>query len=123
VSRQLYERLREFATATIVTHDRDGTMTARRMTIARIDPTGRLYFVVPISDEEGWDPDVTVVFRRGSHRALVRGAAHIRNDPALVHSVWREAWRAHFPAGPDDPRLAIVIVDPYAEDGAATAMR
>ena len=117
---RLYEVLRGFSVAMIVTHGIDGTMIARPMTVARIDRGGRLYFATLIEstkvDEVLADPHVTVVFQSKAHYVAVRGVAHISFDRALLASLWQEVWRTFFPAGRDDPSLAILIVDPRQAD-------
>jgi general stress protein 26 len=113
----LYELLEDFAVAMIVTHGIDGSMIARPMAIARIERDGAMFFTTPVestkADEVLADPNVTVVVQSKTQFASVRGVAHLSLDRKLIHALWQEAWRAWYPAGKDDPDIAILIVVPH----------
>jgi general stress protein 26 len=109
---RLYEELREFAVAMVITHRDDGSMVAFPTTVARVERGGRLYFVAADVRGRLADPQVTVVFQRKDRYVAVRGVAHVSLDRAHLAALWNEAWRTFFPAGRDDPALALLIVDP-----------
>lgn len=113
----LYDVLEDFGVAMIVTHGIDGSMIARPMAIARIDRGGAMYFTTPVdstkADEILADPHVTVVVQSKTQYAAVRGVAHLSLDRGLVHALWQESWRVWYPAGKDDPQIAIIVVEPH----------
>jgi len=112
----LYDLLEDFAVAMIVTHGIDGTMIARPMAIARVERDGAMFFTTPIestkADEVLADPHVTVVLQSKTQYAAVRGVAHLSLDRKLIQALWQDAWRTWYPAGKDDPNIAILIVVP-----------
>src|SRR5688500_8401899 len=90
----LYRLLKEFSAAMIVTHGIDGTMIARPMAIARVDPGGNMFFTTGVDttkvDEILADPQVTVVVQSRTQYAAVRGIAKVSMDRELIRSLWRE---------------------------------
>jgi general stress protein 26 len=41
----------------------------------------------------------------------MRGWARVANDSKRVHEVWKEPYKVWFPRGPDDPDIALVVVE------------
>jgi general stress protein 26 len=108
--------LQDFHVAMVVTHADDGSMMARPMAIARIDRHGAMFFTTSLeeahAEELAGDPRVTVVVQSKTQFAAVRGTAKLSSDGALIHSLWQETWRVWFPEGRNDPKIAILVVEP-----------
>jgi general stress protein 26 len=113
----LYAMLRDFHVAMVVSHGPDGSMIARPMAIARIDHGGAMFFTTNLEDAHGAelarDPRVTIVVQSKSQYAAVRGTGKLSGDGALIHSLWQETWRIWFPEGKDDPKICILVVEPF----------
>ena len=108
--------LKVFHVAMVVSHADDGSMIARPMAIARIDRGGAMFFTTNLDEahpeELAADPRVTIVVQSKTQFAAVRGTAKLSSDGALIHSLWHENWRIWFPEGKDDPKIAILVVEP-----------
>lgn len=111
----LYELLRDFSTAMLVSHDQSGQMHARPMAIADLKPDADAYFATSIQSPKISEiqnyPEVLVSFQSATQFASVRGTATIVKDQALIDDLWSEAWRVWFPGGKDDPDLVLIKVE------------
>jgi general stress protein 26 len=111
----LYELLKDFDTAMLVTRSDRGQLHARPMALART-PEGDLLFASSIEsgtiNELVHDARVGVVFQGKGAFASVSGIARIVRDPATIEAVWTEAWRNWFPGGKDDPSIVLIRVEP-----------
>lgn len=109
----LYEVLKDFDTAMVVTH-RGANMHARPMAIAQLRPDAEVYFATSIAApkvrEIDADARVSVVFQSGSKFAALEGMAEIVTDRALIEELWSETWRLWFPDGKSDPDLCLLRV-------------
>lgn len=115
----LYELLKEFDTAMLVTCSSDGRMHARPMGVAELTADGNAYFVTQIDSPKAAqiraDPAVTLSFQSARQFASVCGTATVVQDPALVDRLWSEAWKVWFPQGKSDPAIALIKFD--AQEG------
>jgi general stress protein 26 len=113
----LYVMLKDFHVAMVVGHGDDGELVARPMAIARIDRGGPMYFTTQLAsagaEDLAADPRVTVIVQSKTQFAAVRGLATLSSDRALVDELWQESWRSWYPAGKDDPQIAILVVEPH----------
>ncbi len=113
----LYKVLQHFQVAMIVTHGIDGTMIARPMAVARVEPGADMYFTTNIEstkvEEILAEPHVTVVVQSRTQYAAVRGVAKVSLDRALIHELWRDEWKNWYPKGKDDPHIAILVFEPH----------
>jgi general stress protein 26 len=96
----------------------DGTPHARPM-IAQEHPfDGALWFLVEresnVVKEIHRNPHVGVTYADSvSHRYVsLSGTARVVEDRAVIGMMWRPSMESWFPAGPMDPALALLRVDP-----------
>jgi len=113
--KHLYELLKEFSNAMLVSRDPEGQMRARPMAIADLRPDADAYFATSIAapkvEEVRNAPDVLVSFQSATQFASVRGKATIVRDRQLIDRLWSEEWRVWFPEGKDAPDLCLIKVD------------
>jgi general stress protein 26 len=106
--------VRNFSTAMLVTHAGNGELRGRPMTVASVAPDGDVWFATGINstkaDELLVDRRVAVVMQESSRFVSLTGEAEVVVNRAKATELWNEAWRPWFPAGPDDPELALVHV-------------
>lgn len=111
----LFDLLKNFSTAIVVTHTPDGGLHARPMAIAELQPDGDVYFATsqssPKSTEVSENSDVMLTFQSGSAFAALSGRGRILRDRAEIDRLWSEAWKIWFPRGKDDPDLVLFAVD------------
>ena len=114
--KHLYELVRDFHTAMLVTRGKDGELRGRPLSVAREDDEGRLFFAIRVESlhvtELAADEHVALLFQDEQRHVSLSGTARLRRDRALIDELWTERWRLWFPHGPEDPNLAIVEVGP-----------
>jgi general stress protein 26 len=112
---QLYELLKEFDNAMLITHPPLGAIHARPMAVAELRPDADAYFVTAIDSpkvaEIEANPDVTLTFQSDNQFAAVYGRATVVRDRALLDRLWKEPWKVWFPQGKDDPSVALLKFD------------
>lgn len=113
--KHLYDLLKDFSTAMLVSTDQEGHTRARPMAIAELKPDGDAYFATSLRTtkvrEIQTSPEVLVTFQSATQFATVLGTATLVQDRALIDRLWSEAWRVWFPGGKDDPDLVLIKVD------------
>jgi len=111
----LYELLKEFDTAMLITRGGDHGMHARPMRVAELRPGADAYFVTSIDSpkvaEIERDPDAVLTLQRSSRFAAAYGRVDVIRDRSLIERLWQEPWKAWFPDGKDDPSLAVLKLD------------
>jgi general stress protein 26 len=116
----LYDMLKDFSTAMLVTTDPDGHLHARPMSIAELEPDAELYFAAqrgsPKVKAISANSTALVTFQSSSEYASLTGTASIVNDRALIARLWSETWKVWFPAGKDDPNLILIRFDPNSAE-------
>jgi len=117
--KHLYELLKDFSTAMLVTHSPDGHMHGRPMAIAEMRPDADAYFVTGIDSPKAAEiaahPVVTLTFQSSNQYASLSGRAEIVQDRALIDRLYKEDWKIWFPQGRSDP--AISLIKFTAQDG------
>lgn len=114
---KLREMIAELATASLTTMDRDGALRSRPMVIAELDEDGTLWFFTndysAKVEEVQLHPEVAVSFAEPErHRFVsISGTAELVRDPTRMQMLWQPLLRAWFPAGLDDPELALLKVE------------
>ena len=121
---ELYRLIEKIETAMFTTRRPDGRLVSRPMATQKRDPIADLWFVTDVEshklDELEGDPHVNLAyFDTGSYEWVsVSGTARISTDREQIRSLYQPDWRAWFgkmdairDGGPDDPRLALVLVD------------
>jgi general stress protein 26 len=113
---KVYDILKGFSTAMLVTHGLSGRHGARPMHVAQLDQdASEMRFFTGhggLSEEIQKEAAVLLVFQN-DHSAYVsvRGRARIEQDRAKVKELWKEPYKVWFPKGPDDPEITLVAVD------------
>ena len=121
---ELYELIEKIKTAMLTTRRPDGRLVSRPMATQKREPIADLWFVADVEshkiDELEHDPHVNLgYFDSGSWEWVsVSGTARISTDRERIRSLYQPDWKVWFGAiddirdgGPDDPRLALILVD------------
>jgi general stress protein 26 len=115
----LYELLKDFDTAMLVTHPSGSAMHARPMAVAELRGEGGAYFVTSIGSpkiaEIEANPAVTLTFQSSKEFASVSGRVSVVRDRTLIERLWKEAWKVWFPQGKTDPAISLLKFE--AEQG------
>jgi general stress protein 26 len=108
----LYDLLKDFDTAMLVTQSADGHMHSRPMAIAELRADSDAYFVTSINSpkvaEIQANPGVTLTFQSSNQYASLSGEATIVRDRALIDRLYKEDWKIWFPKGRTDPSIALL---------------
>jgi len=118
---ELWDRLESLRTAMLTTHDAEGRMGSRPVTVLKIDD-GRMWFFTPvtggIADDVKRDPEVhlSVMDKDDDLFVSLRGEALVERNPAKAKELWTTMAGAWFPGGPDDPNLGVLHVDVHRGD-------
>jgi general stress protein 26 len=108
----LYDLLKDFDTAMLITCASDRTMRARPMGVAELNTDGSAYFVTSIDSPKvaqiEAESAVTLSFQSARQFASVCGRASMVRDPALVERLWSETWKVWFPQGKTDPKISMI---------------
>jgi general stress protein 26 len=111
----LYDLLKEFDTAMLVTRAADGHLHARPMAVAELRADADAYFVTNIVSpkvaEVYADADVLLTFQSANQYAAVYGRVNVIRDRALIERFWKDAWKIWFPRGKADPAIALLRFD------------
>src|SRR4029453_1886279 len=99
--KHLYDLLKDFDTAMLVTRSADGHMHSRPMAIAALGPDSDAYLVTSIDSpkvaEVQANPGVTLTFQSSNQYASLSGQVMIVRDRALIDRLYKEAWKIWFP--------------------------
>ena len=116
---KLYDLIKDVKFAMFTTHHPEGHLHSRPMTTrnAAIDEDDALWFFMsrsggPIAEFRG-DDQVNVSYSNPDDGTYVSisGVAHVVEDDAKKHVLWKDADKVWFQRGVDDPDLALVRVD------------
>jgi general stress protein 26 len=120
----LYDLIEGIEIAMFTTRRPDGRLVSRPMATQTQAEGSDLWFVTNIEsnklDELEFDPQVNLAYYRDRTRewVSVSGTAVISQDRRAIHELYRKDWKAWFgdeggerDGGPDDPRLALILVD------------
>jgi general stress protein 26 len=121
---ELYGLIEGIEIAMFTTRRRDGRLVSRPMATQTQAKGSDLWFVTDIEsdklDELAFDPQVNLAYYKDRTRewVSVSGTARVTQDRRLIHELYRKDWKAWFgdaggarDGGPDDPRLALIMVD------------
>ena len=112
---RLYDVIKDFDNAMLVTTAASGRDHARPMHIAEIREDGDIFFATsmdsPKITEISVNPEVVVTFQSSRQFAAVYGRAELVRDRNLIDHLWSEAWKVWFPEGKADPTLCLIRVD------------
>ena len=120
----LYELIDGIEIAMFTTRRPDGHLVSRPMATQTQAEGSDLWFGTDIEshklDELEFDPHVNLAYYRDRTREWVSviGTATVSRDRRAIHELYRPDWKAWFGdeggernGGPDDPRLALILVD------------
>jgi len=114
-SEHLYDLLKDFDTAMLVTRSSEGHIHGRPMAVAELRADADAYFVTNIDSpkvaEITANPNVTLTFQSSNQFASVRGRVSIVRNQALIDRLWKKAWQVWFPKGPTDPAISLLKFD------------
>jgi general stress protein 26 len=112
----LYEMIREFDTAMLVTDSEDRELRGRPMAIAEVGADGSLWFTTsatsPKVDEIKAHDHIAVMMQSSERFISLSGHGEIIRDKNHLRRLWRESWRAWFPRGVDDPDVVLLRLRP-----------
>lgn len=111
----LYDLIKDFRTAMLVTRGPGGSVHARPMAVAKLTPDAGAYFATSLDSPKVWEieaePRVGVTFQESARFAVIEGKATIVTDKRKIAEYWSDDWRLWFPRGKDDPTLCLLRVD------------
>jgi general stress protein 26 len=111
----LFDLIKDFDTAFLMTKAGDGRMHGRPMAVAKLERDSDLYFVGDVTspkvEEIKSDPQVTATFQSSNQFATVSGRAEIVRDQAVIDELFSEAWEVWFPKGKNDPNLCLIRIE------------
>jgi general stress protein 26 len=111
----LYDLLKGFDTAMLVTRAADGHLHARPMAVAELRADADAYFVTSVDSpkvaEIYADADVLLTFQSAHQYAAVYGRVNVVRERGLIDRLWQESWRVWFPRGKSDPAIALLRFD------------
>jgi general stress protein 26 len=123
----LYDLIDGIEVAMFTTRRPDGHLVSRAMQTQERVSGADLWFVTSSDteklDEVAFDPHVNVSYYRDRTRewVSVSGTAIVTRDRELIRELYEPDWRAWFAdeggdrdGGPDDPRLALVLVEAHS---------
>lgn len=125
--KDLYALIDGIEIAMFTTRRPDGHLVSRPMATQTQAEGSDLWFVTDIEshklDELEADPHVNLAYYRDRTRewVSVSGTAIVSQDRRAIHELYRPDWKAWFgdeggarDGGPDDPRLALILVDVHS---------
>ncbi len=123
----LYALIDGIEIAMFTTRRPDGHLVSRPMATQTQAEGTDLWFVTDIEsnklDELAFDPQVNLAYYRDGSRewVSVSGTAMVSQDRMAIHELYRPDWKVWFgdeggqrDGGPDDPRLALILVEVHS---------
>lgn len=124
---ELYGLIDGIEIAMFTTRRTDGHLVSRPMATQTQAEGSDLWFVTDIEshklDELDADPHVNLAYYKDRTRewVSVSGTATVSQDRRAIHELYQADWKAWFgdeggerDGGPDDPRLALILVDVHS---------
>jgi general stress protein 26 len=121
---ELYELIENIEIAMLTTRRPDGRLVSRPMATQKREAFADLWYVTDIEsnkmDELESDPHVNLGFLDTTswEWVSVSGTARVSTDRDMIHELYESDWKTWFgeiddvrDGGPDDPRLALILVD------------
>jgi general stress protein 26 len=111
----VFEILKKFDRAMLVTHGTEHGLRARPMAIAETGDDGSLWFLTGSDtekvDEISKDMSVMAVMQTSWIWLSVTGRAELQRDRARIRKLWKDAYKVWFKDA-DDPRIVLVHLVP-----------
>ena len=124
---QLYGLIEKIKVTMLTTRRADGSLVSRPMATQERDAIADLWFVTDVDshklEELEDDPHVNLAYfdTDSWEWVSVSGTAHISTDRDAIRQRHKADWKAWFgkidevrDGGPDDPRLALILVDAHS---------
>jgi general stress protein 26 len=114
---KVYDILKSFSTAMVVSVGPGGRPEARPMQVAKVEDSGEIWFFTgrggALATEIEEEAVVLLSFQKDNSSYLsLRGKARNVLDRTRISEFWKEPYRVWFPGGPSDPNIELVAVDP-----------
>lgn len=101
--------------ATVTTRTKDGELVSRPLAVLDRDFDGTVWFFTddpsPKTDDIAYDEHVNVAYVDGSSVVSLAATATVDRDRARIDEFWNPWVEAWFPAGKDDPSVALLKVE------------
>jgi general stress protein 26 len=113
----VYEILKDFSTAMVVTVTSQGGLKSRPFHLASVEEIGgEVWFLTGrdahLVQEVEENPEVLLVFQNENSAYLsIRGEAHVVQDRAKVRELWKKPYQVWFPGGAEDPEIVLIGVN------------
>ncbi len=121
---ELHELIEDIEIAMLTTRRPDGRLVSRPMATQKHEAIADLWYVTDIEsnkmNELESDPHVNLGFfdTKSSEWVSVSGIARVSTDRDMIRELYESDWKIWFgevddvrDGGPDDPRLALILVD------------
>ena len=101
----------------MVTREPDGGLRTVPMAVAHVEDSGRVWFITSRDSGKAHDLEsdsrVQLIFSDDSANYLtVTGTGVLSADRAKINELWKEPFKVWFPAGREDPSIALIAVEP-----------
>src|SRR6476620_9532045 len=113
---ELWDRLESLRTLMLTTHDAEGRMGSRPLTVLKIE-SGRMWFFTPLNGgiakdiERDAEVHLSAMDKDEDLFASMRGEAQVTRNPEKAKALWSTMAGAWFPGGHDDPNLGVMQID------------
>lgn len=108
--------LKKLDNVMVTTTAENGTLRGRPMAVAGVEDNGEVWFVTAKqsekTDEVRHDSRAVITAQQGALYVSLSGTIEVLQDRARVHALWKEAWKAWFPDGKDDPSIVLLRLRP-----------
>ncbi|GCF09129.1 pyridoxamine 5'-phosphate oxidase family protein [Dictyobacter arantiisoli] len=118
-AKTLSEKIKDIHIAMMTTAEPDGTLRSRPMAsldLKTLETDGDLWFLTSVSahkvEEVRQSQRINLSYSKPGDNLFVSvsGTAELVHDQKHVKKLWKSAYEAWFPDGPDDPALALLRV-------------
>jgi general stress protein 26 len=115
--KKIAELVKGIHIAMMTTLATDGRMSSRPMVVQDKPFDGTLWFLTRVGSEKvgevAKDQDVTLTFAepKDSKYIALKGIAAVSQDRSKIKELWNPMYKAWFPAGEDDPEIAVMSVE------------
>ncbi|MCC7052104.1 MAG: pyridoxamine 5'-phosphate oxidase family protein [Gemmatimonadaceae bacterium] len=119
---KLRDLVKDIRVAMLTTHDADGTLHSRPMYAQEAEFDGDLWFATAQSSslvrqlQARADVLATFADTHAQRYVVVRGHAEVTQDRDRIREFWNPGMKVWFPAGPEDPEIALVRVHAQRAD-------
>ena len=118
--KKLYGLIEDARFAMITTVNEDGTLYSCPMTLQECDDNGHLWFFLEKECETARNLQANMNLNLGfanpgdDEYVAISGLGQLIDNRARIAELWKEPLRAWFPEGQDDPKIALLRVDPQS---------